>query len=293
MSDYRYTAVIATVSNSFCDAILDYSVNRFNYQKVLFLTCLVAFIGQVIIGLFTDISFTSASSLYIIIHAFLVLIGYICFIRSLEFIPIALVGLIETSSLFLTFVIDAIVGYVNISFYFISMLVLFIFSIFLFTENCLEKSSDCVKKIKPVGFVLIMLSVIFYLAAPYLIKISNHYGANEIAINLGYYFIAVPYFCFQYLKSSKNIGHISIVKTKCWNNLYVLCLIIGSLETLYYIFETFSFINDAPTIVIIIEQMRIFLLFILSVIFGTDKFTIKKFIALILGSISVTGLYFG
>ena len=105
MSDYRYTAVIATVSNSFCDAILDYSVNRFNYQKVLFLTCLVAFIGQVIIGLFTDISFTSASSLYIIIHAFLVLIGYICFIRSLEFIPIALVGLIETSSLFLTFVI--------------------------------------------------------------------------------------------------------------------------------------------------------------------------------------------
>lgn len=72
-----------------------------------------------------------------------------------------------------------------------------------------------------------------------------------------------------------------------------ICLIIGSLETLYYIFETFSFINDAPTIVIIIEQMRIFLLFILSVIFGTDKFTIKKFIALILGSISVTGIYFG
>ena len=38
MTNYRYTAVLATISNSFCDAILDYAVNRFNVHKVMFLT---------------------------------------------------------------------------------------------------------------------------------------------------------------------------------------------------------------------------------------------------------------
>ena len=69
-------------------------------------------------------------------------------------------------------------------------------------------------------------------------------------------------------------------------------LIVGILEAIYYVFETFSFINDTPTIVIVIEQARVFLLFILSVIFKTDKFTIKKVIALVLGCFSVTGVYF-
>lgn len=45
-------------------------------------------------------------------------------------------------------------------------------------------------------------------------------------------------------------------------NFYSLCLLIGILEAVYYVFETFSFINDAPMVVVVIEQMRIFLLFI-------------------------------
>ena len=69
-------------------------------------------------------------------------------------------------------------------------------------------------------------------------------------------------------------------------------MIIGILESAYYVLETFSFANEAPTIVMIIEQMRIFLVFILSVIFKTDRFTIKKTIALLLGTTSVIGVYY-
>ena len=202
-----------------------------------------------------------------------------------------MVGLTEAGSLFLTFIIDAAIGYIEISLQFTALLFLFIFSIFLFTGNCTQDTKNCIKTVKPVGFVLVLLSVLFYLTAPYLVKISERHGANEISINLGYYAVAVPYFLYQYLKHKKSQTSLSAPTSKWWNNLYILCFIIGTLEALYYVFETISFINDIPTVVIIISQMRIFLLFILSVIFKTDNFTLKKLLALILGSISVIGVY--
>ena len=55
MSKYRYTAIIATVANSFCDTVLDYAVYKFNYYKVLFLTSIVAMLWQLGIGTVTEI----------------------------------------------------------------------------------------------------------------------------------------------------------------------------------------------------------------------------------------------
>lgn len=45
-------------------------------------------------------------------------------------------------------------------------------------------------------------------------------------------------------------------------------------------------------IVNIIGELRVFLLVILSVIFKLDKMNLKKFIATILGIISITLIYF-
>ena len=104
--------------------------------------------------------------------------------------------------------------------------------------------------------------------------------------------MAVPYFLGLMIKTQEINNKITYSKTKWSNNLYLLALIIGSLEAIYYIFETFSFINDAPTIVIVIAQMRVFLLFVLSVIFKTDRFTFQKLLALALGCIAVVGVYF-
>lgn len=288
--NYRYTAVIATISNSLCDAVLDYAVNKFNYYKILLFTSIVAFLIQFAWGGFLGIEFTAAALPYIFIHSFLVLLGYVCFVKALEYLPLALIGLLETSHLFITLIIDAIIGYISITPYFLMMFVLFIFSIILFSRDCLNHDKHCLKNLKFQGFIWALTSVIFYAAAPYLIKISNVHGANEIAINLGYYFIAIPYFFYFYI-SSKSLPHLASA-AKWWHNIIFLSLIIGVLESAYYILETFSFINDAPTIVMIIEQMRIFLIFGLSVLFKMDNFTIQKTIALVLGIISVIGIYY-
>ncbi len=287
MTNVRHTAILATVSNALCDSILDYTVNRFAYYKVLFLTATIAMLGQVFVGAFTNIVFTVEALPYIFIHAVAIVIGYVLFVKSLHYLPLALAGLIETSSLFLTCLIDTVLGYLTLSFSFVVLLALFVFSVFLFTDNC--KGQLCDKTLKPIGFIYLFLSVLLYLTAPYLVKLSNAAGANEIAINLGYYAVSVPFFLYQFLKSKNTDTTQS--QTKWWQNIYFLCLVIGLLEALYYVFETMSFMNDTPTVVIVIMQMRMFLLFLLSVLFGTDKFTVKKFIALMLGGIAVTGVY--
>lgn len=292
LTPYRYTAIISSVANTFCDSLLDYSVNRFNYHKVLFLTALTAAIIQFAAGLFFGLAFPLESLLYIALHSVLILVGYVFFVLSLHYIPIALIGLIEASCLFLTFMIDAALGYVNLSVYFVFMLALFIFSVFLFTQSSLKKEKDNIKKIKKIGFVYITLSILLYLFGPYLVKIAAQKGANEISINLGYYAVAVPYFAYQALKFGKDKSPHLIKKTNIPLNIYSLCFIIGCFESIYYVFETISFNNDAPTIVLVIAQTRAFLLFILSILLKTDKFSFQKLIAVVLGCASVTGIYF-
>ena len=287
--DYRYTAVLATISNSFSDAVLDYAVNRYNYHKVLLFTSFIAFVIQLIYGLNVGITLTYSSIPYLLIHGVFVLLGYVCFVKALEYLPLGLVGLIESSNLFLTLFIDSCVGYIKITPYFVGMFAVFIFSIFLFCKDCLSRENSCFKEIERQGFLWVLGSVLFYVTAPYLIKASDSLGANEIAINLSYYMLALPYFAynvFSYRSEQK------FTPQNWWNSLLFLALIVGILESVYYLLETFSFINDAPTVVMIIAQMRIFLVFLLSVLFKMDKFTFRKTFALILGVISVVGVYY-
>lgn len=287
--NYRYTAVLATLSNSFSDAVLDYTVNKFDYYKVLLYTSFFAFALQLLYGLNTEITVTYFSMPYLLVHAIFVLFGYICFVKALEYLPLGLVGLIESSNLFITLLIDSYAGYITITSYFVFMFAVFIFSIVLFSEDCFVKDNSCVKSLKFQGFVWALGSVAFYVSAPYLIKVSDNLGANEIAINLSYYIIALPYFAYKCV--SNNTGEIVQIKN-WWNNLLFLSLTIGILESIYYIFETLSFMNEAPSVVMIIEQMRIFLIFALSVLFKMDRFTTRKAIATILGVFSVIGVYY-
>ncbi len=292
MINSRYTAILATISNSFCDAVLDYAVNKFNLYKTLFLSALIASLFQSGLGLLTSITISASSLPYILLHAVFVLAGYICFALSLKYLPLGLVGLLEAGNLFLTFIIDSYLGYIHITSYFIINFLLFIFSVFLFVGNVITPANNTPKKINTIGFFWILASILFYVVSPYLVKIANSNGANEIAINLGYYILAIPYFYWQYLRTSRQNASPATYYRHWWNNLYLLSLIIGLLEGVYYIFETVSFVHDAPTIVMIIEQMRIFLIFLLSVWFKMDKFSFRKVIALVLGIISVTGICF-
>ena len=287
--DYRYTAVGATIANSFSDAVLDYTVNKFNYHKVLLYTSGIAFVLQFLYGLNVGIMFSFDAIPYLLVHAMFVLLGYICFVKSLEYLPLGLVGLIESSNLFLTLLFDSCVGYIKVTAYFVFMFMVFVFSIALFCQDCLKHDTSDLKKIKREGFIWSLASVIFYVTAPYLIKISDGLGANEIAINLTYYVVALPYFAYKvWMNKTQNSGQ----SGQWWNSFLFLGLVIGVLESVYYVLETFSFINDAPTIVMIIAQMRIFLVFLLSVFFKMDKFSKQKSLALVLGIASVVGVYY-
>ncbi len=249
MTDKRYTAVLATLFDSAADATLDYAVSRHNIHKMVFLLSLIAGIGQVAIGAFIGIDCTFKALPYVALHGILILLGYICFLKALKYTPIALIGLVQSSELFFTTIVDCMLGYLTLSVRFLALLSLFVFAIALFYTNCIKNENTSVKEVKPIGIVLTLSTMFLYVVATYLIKVSAAYGASEITLNL-------------------------------------------VLETIFYVLETFSFINDTPTIVMAIKQMGIFVMFFLSVLFKTDKFTPQKLIALILGFIAITGLYF-
>jgi len=291
MTDKRYTAVLATLFDSASDATLDYAVSRHNIHKMVFLLSLIAGIGQVAIGAFIGIECTFKALPYVALHGILILLGYICFLKALKYTPIALIGLVQSSELFFTTIIDCMLGYLTLSVRFLALLSLFVFAIALFYINCIKNENTSVKEVKPIGIALTLGTMFLYVVATYLIKISAAYGASEITLNLGYYVAALPYFGYLALKG-KDDDTKNTANPRWYNGFYFLAFAIGILETIFYVLETFSFINDTPTIVMAIKQMGIFVMFFLSVLFKTDKFTPQKLLALILGFIAITGLYF-
>ncbi len=291
MTDKRYTAVLATLFDSAADATLDYAVTRHNIHKMVFLLSLIAGIGQVAIGAFIGIDCTFKALPYVALHGILILLGYICFLKALKYTPIALIGLVQSSELFFTTIVDCMLGYLTLSVRFLALLSLFVFAIALFYINCIKNENTSVKEVKPVGIILTLGTMFLYVAATYLIKVSAAYGASEITLNLAYYVAALPYFGYLALKG-KDDDKKDTSNPRWYNGFYFLAFAIGILETIFYVLETFSFINDTPTIVMAIKQMGIFVMFFLSVLFKTDKFTPQKLLALILGFIAITGLYF-
>ena len=290
MINYRFSAVLATVFDSISDATLDYAVSRYNIHKTVFLLSFVAFIGQLIIGAFTGITCTFAALPYVALHGILILFGYICFLKALKYTPIALISLVESGGLFLTLIADCILGYITLSLYFVAMLSLFVFAVALFMTSSMKEQVTSFKTIKPIGILLVIGTVVMYFTAPYIIKISADLGANEITLNLGYYAFALPYFAWLSLKGKDNTKKDKSAQ-KWWNSFYFLAIVIGVLEALFYVLETFSYINDTPTIIMAIRQMGVFMIFLLSVLFKTDKFTPQKLIALILGVTAIIGVY--
>ena len=291
MTDKRYTAVLATLFDSASDATLDYAVSRHNIHKMVFLLSLIAGIGQVAIGAFIGIDCTFKALPYVALHGILILLGYICFLKALKYTPIALIGLVQSSELFFTTIVDCMLGYLTLSARFLALLSLFVFAIALFYINCIKNEKTSVKEVKPIGIVLTLGTMFLYVVATYLIKISAAYGASEITLNLAYYVAALPYFGYLALKG-KDDDTKNTANPRWYNGFYFLAFAIGVLETIFYVLETFSFINDTPTIVMAIKQMGIFVMFFLSVLFKTDKFTKPKLLALILGFVAITGLYF-
>ena len=313
----RYTALISTIANSFCDFSLDYAVNKYNIYKVLSITSFLAMLGQIIIGINMGIDITYASIPFVLLYGLFMMIGYVTYVKSLKIMPVGLVGLIESGGLFIVFGVDLSVGYLKLTPQFIVLFVIFIIAVIMFStetnkisienksfsfKNIIfkikelftfkQENKTIIKEVTITGLLLVLTSMILYSAEPYMIKLASSRGANLIAINLGYYLFGTTYFFVNYLKYRKENKGIFKRELKISYKFLLMCIGIASLEVIYYVFGTMSFINDTPIIVYIIMEIRVFLLVILSAIFKTDKMTPKKIIATILAMLAVAGLYF-
>ena len=364
----KIPAIISTVSNSFCDFTLDIAVNRYDMYFILFGTSVGAFVIQLIYGIFSGIMITPTSLIFILINGFSILIGYILYVQSLKRLPVSLTGLIESGNLFLYLLVDFFCGYLEINLWFVFLFLVFMLSIFIFSFDVYKRSDDkSVKKIRLSGIFLLLGSMIFYFFEPYLIKFASEAGANEVAINFGYYFFAIPFFLFRMIKNKREINnrkefnysincddkagdmnndigcegnnlYIDIINKKDdifdsdtdISNVYCVnrnngndinnsavnylekkidtimvskkkddfsmtsikfIILISLFDAIYYLFGTMGYIGEAAVINAIIQEIRVFLLFILSIVFGTDKLSLNKIIAIVLGILAVIGIY--
>jgi len=282
----RITAVVSSVFNSFCDFSLDIAVNKYSVYKVLLYTSIISLFFQILYAFYSGISITIQSIPIILIYGLIILLGYLCYVNALKNIPIGLAALLENLDLFIVLIIDIVFGNLIITSKFIFLFVLFIISILWFTlETNKIKDEIKFKKIKFIGIIFILLSVLFYGIEPYVIKYANMLGANEVAINLGYSIVAIPFFFYKSKNSDK-------LKGKDNKKFIYLVALIGLFEAIYYIFGAIGYIYETPIIINIIQEIRVFLLVVLSAVFKTDKINFKKAIAILLGMISIAGIYF-
>lgn len=282
----RILAIISTVSNSFCDFTLDIAVNKYNMYFILFGTALGSFVIQLIYGIINGVSVTFPSLIFIIANGICMLLGYVLYVQALKRLPVALTGLIESGSLFAYLLIDFVCGYLKINLWFLFLFTMFMLSIFIFSyDTYKQKDENKIKKIKMSGILILLCSMLFYGFEPYLIRFASDVGANEVAINFGYYFFAIPFF-FIMMKKNKT------KETKSnYSGSIKLIILISLFEAIYYLFGTMGYVNEAAVINAIIQEIRVFLLFILSIVFGTDKLSLNKIIAIIMEILSVIGIY--
>lgn len=193
----RITAVISSVFNSFCDFTLDIAVNKYSVYKVLLYTSIISLFFQILYAFYAGISISIQAIPIILVYGLIILFGYLCYINALKNIPIGLAALLENLDLFIVLIIDILLGNLILTFKFIFLFVLFIISVLWFTlETNKIKDEIKFKKVKFIGIIFIIISVLFYGIEPYIIKYANTLGANEVAINFGYSIIAIPFFFF-------------------------------------------------------------------------------------------------
>ena len=129
--------------------------------------------------------------------------------------------------------------------------------------------------------------MLFYGLEPYLIQFASSSGANEVGINMGYYLFSIPYFLLMMLKNKNK----AVINNQKQSGSIKFILLISIFEAIYYLFGTMGYANETAIINAIIQEIRVFLLFILSVLFGTDKMSLKKLFSIIIGILSVIGIY--
>ena len=97
-------AFASSIANTFSDFTIDIAINKYTVYKVLFYTSLIFFIFQVFYAIYTGISFTFLSIPIILFYGIVMLLGYLCYVKSLQHIPISLKRKIKSKGNYFNFI---------------------------------------------------------------------------------------------------------------------------------------------------------------------------------------------
>lgn len=281
----KQSGFLSTILYTISDFTLDKAVQKFDEYKISFVFLLVGGIFQVILSFFVGFELSFLSFLVSFVYSFAMISAYRCYLKAIEKLPISLVSLIESGDMFLILVCDLVLGYISPKPIFFVLFLIFFFAIYIFTKET-EKMKDEIKtkKVDIKAVSILIISIIFYASEPYFIKLMSSKGANEVAINIMYALVAVPYFYYLYRKNKPKEETKVTTKKNAW---IFWALFIGICSSIGDYFYMKAFVLETPTIIYLITKLKVFSLVILSVITKNDKMNLKKTISLLIGMAAV------
>lgn len=284
----KQSGLLSTILYTISDFTLDKAVQKFDEYKISFIFLLVGGIFQVILAMFTGFELSFISFLVSLVYSFAMIAAYRCYLKAIDKLPISLVSLIESGDMFLILICDLALGYISPKPIFFVLFIIFFFAIYIFTKET-EKMKDEIKtkKIDIKAVSILLISIIFYASEPYFIKLMSSKGANEVAINIMYACVAVPYFYYLYRKNKVNIQTENNSKKSYW---ILVAIFIGICSSIGDYFYMKAFVLETPIIIYLITKLKVFLLVLLAVITKSDKMNFKKFISLIIGMAAIIAL---
>lgn len=277
----KASGFLSTICYTISDFTLDRVVQKYDEYKVSVLFLFIGGLFQLFIAFFTGFQLSFVSFLVCLVYTFAMIAAYRCYLKAIEKLPIGLVSLVESSDMFLILICDILLGYVRPNPLFLVLFFVFFLCVVIFTKETEKMKDEIVgKKIDIKAVFILIISIIFYASEPYFIKLMSSKGANEVAINLIYATIAVPYFYYLYRKHKSTQEKSSKLSDHRW---IWLALFIGIVSGIGDFLYMRALTLEVPTIVYLINKVKVFFLVLLSVFFKSDKMNAKKMICLLVG----------
>lgn len=273
----RGAAFLWDFINGIADVFEEKILLNFSEYKYMFWSNFVILGIGLLMGFIFGIEMTFFSFFVTILYSVSIIGGDVCYIKGIKNTTLSVANLLSSGTMFIILICDILLGYIKPNINFFILFIVYFISVFIFTrETDKMKSEITKKKIELKGVVYILISVIFYSAEPYFIKLATSKGANEFGMNILMSLIAVLFFYYQMRK----IKEPKMYKEKQKSfvlNIFFISILYAIADFLYL----YAFKEGTPIVISLIINLQIFVVVLFSVIAKTDKFNLIKIISLL------------
>ena len=277
----RRVAFSWAVIHSLADTLEEKILIKYNESQYLFFMRLISGIVSLIFCFLGHIEMSIISFGVLVLYSLAMSGGDFCYAKAIQTLPIGLVNLVDSGSLFLILICDIILGYIKPKLIFLILFIIFFIAIYIFSyETNKMKQQITNKKIDLKNIFVMITATIFYASEPYFIKLASSKGANELGINLIYNSASIPLFYGLYLKEKKQIPNMSKENKKEFG---IYTILVGIMYAVTGLLNMIAYQTDTPILIALIMKLQLFFVVILSVIRKTDKMNWKKTISLLVG----------